>query len=147
MIIRQAETRDISQIQFVRNAVKENRLSDPALVTDKDVEEYLHERGKGWVCEVDNKIAGFAIADLIDNNVWALFVHPAYEGMGIGKKLHQAMMDWYFLQTKEKIWLGTDPNTRAASFYRMQGWQEVGVHGNGEIKFEMDFKTWAAAQC
>lgn len=147
MIIRQAETRDISQIQFVRNAVKENRLSNPSLVTDKDVAEYLNERGKGWVCEVEKKIAGFAIVDLIDNNVWALFVHPAFEAMGIGKKLHQAMMDWYFLQTKEKIWLGTDPNTRAASFYRMQGWQEVGVHGHGEIKFEMDFKTWAAAQC
>jgi GNAT superfamily N-acetyltransferase len=146
MLIRQAETGDISQIQLVRNAVKENRLSDPALVTDADVEEYITARGKGWVCEVDKKITGFAIVDLIENNVWALFVHPDVEAMGIGKKLHQAMMDWYFLQTKEKIWLGTDPGSRAEKFYRLQGWQEAGIHGKGEIKFEMEFKNWSAGK-
>ena len=143
MIYREAEISDIAQIQFVRNAVKENKLSDPALVPDKDVEEYMTNRGKGWVCEVDEKIAGFAVVDLIDNNVWALFVDPDFEARGIGKKLHQIMMDWYFVQTKEKIWLGTDPNSRAYKFYQMQGWKEVGTHGKGEIKFEMDFSIWS----
>jgi GNAT superfamily N-acetyltransferase len=145
MIYREAVIRDIAQIQFVRNAVKENMLSDPALVPDKDVEEYLTRRGKGWVCEVDKKIVGFSIVDLVDNNVWALFVHPDFEAMGAGKKLHQMMMDWYFVQTKEKIWLGTEPKSRAETFYRMQGWKEVGIHGKGEIKFEMDFFTWSDA--
>ena len=143
---REAEIDDINQVQFVRNAVKENRLSDPALVQDKDVEEYMTNRGKGWVCEVDKRIVGFAIADLIENNVWALFVHPEFEAMGVGKQLHQIMMDWYFLHTKEKIWLGTDPNSRAYEFYKMQGWKEVGTHGKGEIKFEMDLETWSDAQ-
>ncbi len=143
MIYRDAEISDIAQIQFVRNAVKENMLSDPALVPDKDVEEYMTARGKGWVCEVDKRIVGFAIADLVENNVWALFVHPDFENMGIGKKLHQLMMDWYFVQTKEKIWLGTEPKSRAEKFYRMQGWKETGVHGKGEIKFELDFDTWS----
>ena len=145
MIFREAEIDDISQIQFVRNAVKENMLSDPALVPDKDVEEYITNRGKGWVCETANKIIGFAIVDLIENNVWALFILPEFEAMGIGKKLHRIMMDWYFVHTHEKIWLGTEPNSRAENFYRMQGWTEVGVHGKGEIKFEMDFNTWLKA--
>jgi GNAT superfamily N-acetyltransferase len=143
MIFREAEIDDINQIQFVRNAVKENRLSDPALVPDKDVEEYMTQRGKGWVCEIDEKIVGFSIVDLVENNVWALFVHPDFEAMGIGKKLHQMMMDWYFVQTNKKIWLGTEPKSRAETFYRIQGWKEVGVHGKGEIKFEMDFETWS----
>ena len=143
MIYREAAISDIQQIQFVRNSVKENRLSDPALVPDKDVEEYITQRGKGWVCEIENKIAGFAVVDLIDNNVWALFIHPDYEAMGIGKNLHRIMMDWYFVQTKVTIWLGTDANSRAYKFYQMQGWQEVGVHGKGEIKFEMSFETWS----
>ncbi|HMU09424.1 MAG TPA: GNAT family N-acetyltransferase [Ferruginibacter sp.] len=143
MIFREAHTSDIPQIQFVRNAVKENRLSDPLLVADHDVEEYISNRGKGWVCEIENKIVGFAIADLIDNNIWALFIHPGHEARGIGKKLHRIMMDWYFLHTNETVWLGTEPNSRAERFYRMQGWKEVGVHGNGEIKFEMDHKTWS----
>jgi GNAT superfamily N-acetyltransferase len=142
MIFREAEIRDIKQIQFVRNAVKENMLSDPALVPDKDVEDYIINRGKGWVCEVEEKIAGFSIVDLVDNNVWALFVHPDFEAKGIGKKLHQVMMDWYFLQTKEKIWLGTDPKSRAYEFYKMQGWKEVGRHGKMEIKFEMNIDDW-----
>ncbi len=144
MIFRESEINDISQIQFVRNAVKENRLSDPALVPDKDVEEYMMKRGKGWICEVDKRIVGFAIVDLIENNVWALFVLPDFEAKGIGKKLHQIMMDWYFVQTKEKIWLGTAPDSRAYEFYKMQGWEEAGVHGKGEIKFEMDIETWSA---
>lgn len=145
MIFREAEIKDISQIQFVRNAVKENMLPDPALVSDEDVEEYMTKRGKGWVCETGEKIVGFAIVDLIDNNVWALFIHPDFEARGIGKKLHQIMMDWYFLQTKEKIWLGTDPDSRAYKFYKAQGWKEVGTHGEIEIKFEMEFFTWSGA--
>ena len=47
MIFREAEIKDISQIQVVRNAVKENMLPDPALVPDKDVEEYMTNRGRG----------------------------------------------------------------------------------------------------
>ena len=142
MIFREAEINDISQIQFVRNAVKENMLSDPALVPDKDVVEYITNRGKGWVCETAGKIVGFAMVDLIDNNVWALFVHPDFEANGIGKKLHQIMMDWYFSQTKVKIWLGTDPKSRAYKFYQMQGWKEVDTHGKMEVKFEMSFEEW-----
>jgi len=142
MIFREAEIADIAQIQVVRNAVKENRLSDPALVPDADVEEYMTKRGKGWVCEIGDRIVGFAIVDLVKNNVWALFVDPAFEAMGIGKNLHTIMMDWYFLQTREIIWLGTDPDSRANQFYRMQGWTEVGLHGKMEIKFEMRFEDW-----
>ena len=145
MIYSEAEIKDINQMQVVRNSVKENRLSDPVLVPDKDYEEYMIKRGKAWVCETDKTIVGFAMVDLTDNNVWALFVHPGFEAMGIGKKLHRMMMDWYFVHTKEKIWLGTAPNSRAEKFYRMQGWTEVGVHGKGEIKFEMNFDEWSAA--
>lgn len=39
MIIREANVKDIKQIQVVRNSVKENALSDPNLVTDADCEE------------------------------------------------------------------------------------------------------------
>lgn len=142
MKFRKAEIRHIPQIQFVRNSVKENMLSDPSLVPDKDVEDYITNRGKGWVCEVNEKVVGFSIVDLVDKNVWALFVHPDFEAMGIGKQLHRIMLEWYFLQTKEKIWLGTDPESRAYLFYKMQGWKEVGTHGKMEIKFEMDIDDW-----
>ena len=142
MIYREATVADIPQMQVVRHAVKENVLSNPALVTDDDCKEFITRRGKGWVCEIDNEIVGFAIADLKEDNIWALFVAPAYEGKGIGKKLQQLMLDWYFAQGKLTVWLGTAPHTRAASFYRKSGWREVGLRSNGEIKFEMNSSEW-----
>ena len=142
MHIREAKLGDIQQIQIVRNAVRENTLSNPNLVTDKDCAEYMFERGKGWVCEMNNKIIGFAIVDLQDNNIWALFLLPEFEKQGIGRQLHDNMLDWYFTQTKEKVWLGTSPKTRAEIFYKKAGWTEVGMHGKGEIKFEMTYEDW-----
>ena len=142
MIFREAKITDIPQIQIVRNVVKENTLSNPALVTNEDCEIFLTLRGKGWVCEVENQIVGFSIVDLLEHNIWALFIHPDFEKKGIGKKLHNLMLNWYFLQTQETVWLGTDAGTRAEVFYRKQGWKEVGMNGTKEIKFEMYFDTW-----
>ncbi|WP_270087218.1 GNAT family N-acetyltransferase [Sphingobacterium sp. SYP-B4668] len=142
MLIREANIADIGQIQVVRNAVKENTLSDPNLVTDEDCRVFITERGKGWVCELKDQIVGFSIADLEENNIWALFVQPAFDNRGIGRLLHDVMVDWYFTKTKQTVWLGTAPGTRAESFYRKAGWKEVGVHGKGEIKFEMTFEDW-----
>ena len=138
---REALVTDIQQMQVVRHLVKENTLSDPTLVTDADCEEYITVRGKGWVCELSGRIVGFAIADLKDHNIWALFIDPEFEKQGIGKQLHDTMLDWYFAQTKQPVWLGTAPNTRAEGFYRKAGWQETGMHGK-EIKFEMNINNW-----
>ena len=137
MLIRTATPADVPSIQIVRNAVKENMLSDPALVTDQDCALFITSRGKGWVCIADHKIVGFSIVDLQENNVWAVFVHPDYDRRGIGRKLHDIMLDWYFAQTTQTLWLGTAPGTRAEAFYRKAGWTVAGTHGNGEIKFEM----------
>jgi len=144
MIFREARESDISQIQHVRNSVKENTLSDPNLVTDADCLEFMTQRGKGWVCIVDEVVVGFSIADLKDKNIWALFVDPNFEKRGIGKKLHALMLDWYFAQKHDQVWLGTAPKTRAEHFYRRAGWRENGMHGKGEIKFEMTRAEWAA---
>ena len=140
MIFREAKIEDIDQIQKVRNSVKENVLSNPDLVTNEDCEEFISVRGKGWVCEIENKIVGFAIADLKEENIWALFVNPAFAERGIGKKLQNIMLEWYFTK-KDKVWLSTSPTTRAEEFYRRSGWVEVGKHGK-EIKFEMHKQDW-----
>lgn len=142
MLFREARISDIPQIQVVRNSVKENRLSDPALVPDSDVEDYISRRGRGWVCEINDRIIGFSIVSVIDKNVWALFVQPGADRKGIGTRLHNVMLDWYFSQTEETIWLDTAPGTRAEQFYRKAGWSETGMHGKGEIKFEMTAAHW-----
>ena len=96
MIFREAKIEDIKHIQIVRNSVTENTLSNPDIVTDNDCIEFLTVRGKGWVCEVENQIVEFSIVDLKNNNIWALFLQPEFEGKRIGRKLHDIMLDWYF---------------------------------------------------
>ena len=141
MNFRQAIPEDIPQIQIVRNSVKENQLSNPNLIPDDLVEEFITKRGKGFVCEIDDKIVGFSIVDFVENNVWALFLLPEFEGKRIGKKFHQLMLDESFSKTKETIWLSTEANSRAEIFYKKQGWKNAGLHGN-EVKFEMSFEDW-----
>jgi GNAT superfamily N-acetyltransferase len=142
MTIREANINDIQQIQIVRNLVDENKLSNPDLVSDEDCRIFITERGKGWVGEIDRKIIGFSIVDLEKHNVWALFVHPDFAKKGVGRKLHDIMLDWYFSQTDHPVWLGTEPKTRAEAFYKKAGWKIVGTHGKGEIKFEMASNDW-----
>jgi GNAT superfamily N-acetyltransferase len=142
MIFREARTKDISQLHSIRISVHENQLPDHGLISANDYEEFINHRGKGWVCEIDDKIIGFAIVDLKENNLWALFIQPDYERKGAGKKLHDVMLDWYFHQTNKTIWLGTAPNTRAEIFYRKAEWKETGIRPNGEIKFEMTAAKW-----
>ena len=141
---REAVIADVPQIQVVRNAVKENVLSNPALITNDAVVDFIKNRGKGWVAEKNGIVIGFAIVDVLENNIWALFILPEQENKGIGKTLHKLMMHWYFTQTKKTVWLSTEANTRARQFYSLQGWQQVGLYGKNEIKFEMneaDFKN------
>ena len=142
MNIREAQEAEIVPMHVIRVAVKENVLSNPDLITHNDYYEFLFERGKGWVCEIDNNIVGFAIIDLQENNIWALFVHPNYESIGVGKALHKTMLDWYFKTNENKLWLGTEPNSRAANFYKKAGWQLVGMHGSNELKFEITKSEW-----
>ena len=48
MIFRQATQEDIPAMQVVRNAVKENVLSDPSVISNAAYILYLEERGMGW---------------------------------------------------------------------------------------------------
>lgn len=141
MIFREATVNDIDNYMIVRMAVKENILNTPSLVTKKENVKYITEDGKGWVCEVNDKIVGFAIIGLKQRNVWALFVLPEFEQFGIGKRLHYIMLSWYFKQTQETVWLTTSPKTRAEMFYEKQGWKKSGMKGP-EVLFEMNYDSW-----
>ena len=144
MKIRPAIISDIPRMQIVRRAVRENVLSNPNLIPNDAYIPFITVHGKGWVSESDNKITGFAIADLEKENIWALFVLPEYEGRGIGKDLQKIMLDWYFNTGKDYVWLGTSPGTRAEKFYIKTGWKANGHHGD-EVKFEMTKSEWEEA--
>ena len=140
--IRQAQLSDIPAMHQVRMAVKENVLSDPGRISEADYRTYLTERGQGWVALLQDQLIGFAVVDVQERNVWALFVHPDHEGRGAGGMLHDAMLAWTFDQGLDHLWLSTDPDTRAAEFYRRRKWQATGTLPNGELRFEITAEAW-----
>lgn len=135
MEFRIAVTEDIPQMMAVRFSVQENRLSDPSMITEADYTNFILNRGRGWVCEVNGKVLGFVIVDLLEKNVWALFVDPSAEKKGIGKRLHDMMLDWYFSCCDDALFLSTEPGTRAEGFYLKEGWVPVGLKKSGEKIF------------
>lgn len=142
MSVRLALVGDIPEMHRVRMSVHENRLDDPARVRPADYRSMIRARGRGWVCEVDGRIVGFAVADLVARNVWALFIEPASERRGLGRQLHDIMMDWMFAEGASSAWLTTAPGTRAEGFYRAAGWQYVGPEPSGEARYEMTSGRW-----
>jgi ribosomal protein S18 acetylase RimI-like enzyme len=98
--------------------------------------------GRGWVAEVDGDVVGFAIVDLRDASVWALFVDPDFERQGIGRQLHDTMVGDVCASGGTQLSLSTDPDTRAEKFYRSAGWQESGRNSIGEVLFRLDKHRW-----
>ena len=143
-VVRLGTRADFDAVIEIRLAVRENVLGDPNAITRADYEAmFAPERGACWVAE-DDEILGFAWADFVERNVWALFVRPGREGRGVGRALHETMMDAFFSRSDATVWLGTTPGTRAVAFYRAAGWLECGRLANGELRFEMTPARWSA---
>jgi GNAT superfamily N-acetyltransferase len=105
-VLRQATIADIAAMHRVRLSVHENRLVF-SVISEGDL--------------------GFAIANATDGNVWALFVHPDHQRRGYGRQLHDVMVSWLWEQDVPKLWLMTDPDTRAERFYESAGWVPGGT--------------------
>jgi GNAT superfamily N-acetyltransferase len=133
---RPAQRADIPGMHRVRMSVLENRLVSMQL-TEADYVEAIESRGQGWVVEVDGSIVAFAIGDTTNASIWALFVDPSHEGCGYGRRLHDEMVSWLWRQGHERLWLTTNPGTRAQRFYETAGWQIVGPGPHGEVRLEL----------
>ena len=138
MHFRDATLADIPGMHTVRMAVRENMLSNPDSIKPEDYRLYLEERGKGWVCQDKAKVVGFAIVDMEKSNLWALFVDPDYERRGIGRQLLSLLTSYAFSHGCSRLWLGTQPDSRAKKFYQRAGWRPVGLTPEGDIRFELE---------
>ncbi len=134
--IRAAAAPDIPALMALRAAVAENRLADPERVQARHYHPFV-ARGDLWLCEEAGRILGFAAGDRETGWIWALFVQPGVEGRGIGRALLaracETLRDAGFVECT----LSTDPDTRAARFYRQAGWREAGRSADGEIIFKL----------
>ena len=136
--LRQAARADVPGIQRVRHSVRENVLTS-CVIADDEVVDYLERFGRGWVVvDERDEVLGFAIGDARDGNIWALFVDPEHEGRGHGRRLHDEMVAWLFSRGLRRLWLGTEPDTRAERFYERAGWVNKGPLPSGELRFELN---------
>ncbi len=133
--IRRALEADLPRIFEIRGVVRENRLSDPRLVTWEDCLWFIAGPGI-WVWENEGHISGFSAGDPRDGSVWALFVDPAHEGRGIGRALFQAALGTLREAGHGTATLSTGPGTRAEQFYRKAGWTAIGHSAKGELVFQ-----------
>lgn len=137
MNFRRAVLSDIPAMSQVRLAVRENVLVDPSRIPPSVYEEYLEERGRSWVCEIDGRVVGFSAADRTDASIWALFVLPALEGRGIGKELLRLATEWLFGLGHRRVTLTTTAGTRAERFYRARGWEPGSSDESGDVVFSL----------
>jgi GNAT superfamily N-acetyltransferase len=136
-VVRRATVDDIADMMALRLSVRENRLFDPGQVTAADCLAYV-QRGHIWVWEEDQEILGFSASTCETGWIWALFVRPGHEGRGIGRALFVVACEALIGAGFCTLRLSTDPDTRAARFYRAAGWREAGRTPEGELIFEFN---------
>jgi GNAT superfamily N-acetyltransferase len=134
-VLRQAVAADIPGIQRVRRSVRENRLVS-STISDDQVCEAIERTGRGWVIESAGEVVAFAVGNATNGNIWALFVHPDHERRGYGRLLHDTMVEWLWSRGLARLWLTTEPNTRAQGFYEAAGWRRMGLTPRGELSYE-----------
>ena len=88
-----------------------------------------------WVSTVNEEIVGFAMVDLESACLFALFVLPQYEGLGIGTSLTRTCEQALFAR-HSSAWLETAEGSRAARLYRYLGWGEEAEIGGGDIRLQ-----------
>jgi GNAT superfamily N-acetyltransferase len=139
MIFREIMIDDVPALFDVRTSVRENVYSREALyrdgITEGAVAGMVGTTHRGWLCEVDTQVVGFAMANGATGEFWVIAVLPGYEGRGIGSRLLQLCEDWLSSTGWKEIWLWTalDVRLRAYSFYCKRGWADSEIRDNQRI--------------
>ncbi len=135
--IRLAQMTDIPAIFHVRTSVQENHLSREQLtamgITEDAIADMIAASPSAWVAVRDGEVVGFSMIDAEEASLFAAFVLPAHEGQGLGKPLVLAAEAELF-RHHTAIWLETEPDSRAAGFYRHLGWRDDGVADDNQIR-------------
>jgi ribosomal protein S18 acetylase RimI-like enzyme len=139
--IRPATPADIDTLFDIRTSVRENHLSREQMaelgITPQVLAKAITAGPCAWVAEIDGVAGGFAMVDTAEGELFALFVRPECEGLGMGHLLLAAAEDQLF-GAHETIWLVTDggDGIRANAFYRRHGWQLAGRVDERDVRYE-----------
>lgn len=139
--IRPATAADIDTLFEIRTSVRENHLSREQMtglgITPAVLAEAIAAEPCAWITEIDGIAGGFAMVDSEEGELFALFVRPECEGLGMGRLLLAAAEEQLF-HAHEQIWLVTDggDGIRANAFYRRHGWHLAGRVDERDVRYE-----------
>ena len=140
--IRLVEPADLPAITIIRTSVRENHLSVAEMtargITEAGIAaEMAGGNLRGWVALVGGVPAAFSYARRAEGTIFAMFVQPGFEGLGLGRRLMAAAEDWLFEEGVKEIWLTTDENPaiRAHGFYQRLGWVTDRTVDAGEVTY------------
>ena len=140
-IVRIATVADIESLFDIRTSVEQNHLSREQMAElgiDADsLTQALAGETCAWLAELDGQPVAFSMVDHDDACVFAVFVKPTFEGLGLGSAVLQPAEAALF-QRHALIWLSTDgrDGIRANGFYRHHGWQVVQQLDDGDVRYE-----------
>lgn len=103
-------------------------------ITPDSVREMLRQSHRGWLCEADSRVVGFAMGNKTNGELWVIAVLKPYDGRGIGRRVLTLVEDWLLAEGWHEIWLTTDPDEtmRAGGFYRHLGWTDWKLEPDGD---------------
>ena len=130
--LRRATRADLPRIHQVRHGTAENRLINPALVTEDELAWYMDE-AIFLVSEDADGVQGFTCANPQTGLVWALFVIDGKHRQGHGSALLNAALARLRDAGHRQAMLSTGIGTRAETFYRGRGWHPTGVDMRGDV--------------
>ena len=126
------------EVWFTASQVATPFLSNEFLAEERDnIPKIWLSKADTWVFDAEGVVAGFI--SLIGNEVGAIFVHPDYQGRGIGRELmdHVASLrDYLYLDVFEE-------NAIGRRFYDRYGFQFERKHVHeqtGQMQIRMDYK-------
>jgi len=107
MRFREITLRDTPSIFEIRIATNENNFTYEELeargVTHHLLGRKLQSSCKGWLCEENNEIIGFVIADKKTANIWALAVLPTSRKKEISTRLLHLADHWLLSIGRKKV--------------------------------------------
>jgi len=99
---------DVEGIFTVRTSVAENHLSRKKMremgIAENTVSNMIKEGRCAWVATDDDEVVGFSMILREKGSIYGLFVLPAYEGRGIGRRLTKIAEQELSIITKLPGW-------------------------------------------
>lgn len=141
ILIRVATPDDIDTLFAIRTSVVQNHLSREQMtalgITPQVLADSIREAPCVWIAEVEGRPVAFSMVDRAAGEVFAMFVQPGYEGLGLGRRL-MAVAEAALFEQHERLFLITDgrDEIRANGFYQRLGWSMVARVEGDDVRYE-----------